>query len=177
MTPMKTRFRILPTLGGLIVGLMAGMALGTFIAKAGKPDGSAFLRNVRFDDLTAKAGHPNWEIVEDKTYDRLPPLSRRPRISRRIVAQTSLAASGQSRLIELLQQGMSEALATHGAVIRGEVSLSRSQSEIIEGRQVLTHLEMPRLYYAIGDIHGVADVWFLADSGRVTAIVSLIEGP
>jgi hypothetical protein len=75
------------------------------------------------------------------------------------------------------QKAVKDALSEHGAVVKGEISLHKNRTEVKEGLNVSTLLDLPRTYYSIEDIHGVADIWCIADSGGITVIVSLIERP
>jgi hypothetical protein len=47
---------------------------------------------------------------------------------------------------------------------------------MVDSSPVQFRVDMPRRYYSLGDVHGVADIWYVAEAGHVTVIVSLIEG-
>jgi len=140
-------------------------------------EGSPFLREFALADLTAKAGHGvEWEVLTDTTHDRFPALARSHRVARRIVATATMPGVDQAKFAQQVQKAAEAALASRGAVIKGVFDTSSSSSTLVEGKPLMSHVEMPRWFYAIGDIHGVADVGCVAVSGRVTLLVSLIEG-
>lgn len=171
---MRTRKWILVTIFGLMFSATGGCERkGTSEIRAG----SEFLRSLRFADLAAEAGESTWETLEDTIYEKLPPLGRRQQVGRRIVAQVSSSSSEQQDLVARFQQAVKDALREHGAMVKGEISLHKNRTEVKEGVNVSTLLDLPRLYYSIEDIHGLADIWCIADSGRLTVIVSLIEDP
>ena len=172
-----TRNCIRPTLLGLVVGLAGGFAFWGHFRSTAEPKGTTALREFSFTDVAAKAGQADWQIIEDKVYDAFPPLSRFKRIARRIVAQATISDTAQAGFVAQFQQATVTALTLHGAIIKGQFDASRSSAQVLGGSNMLTQLELPRRYYTIGDVHGVADVWCIAESGRVTVIVSLIEGP
>jgi hypothetical protein len=170
--PMRTRKCILLTISGLIFSVPGGCERkGTSEISAG----SEFLRNLRFADLAAKAGEATWEILEDKIYEKFPPLGRSPHVGRRIVAQVSSSSSERQHFVARFQGAVKDALRGHGAMVKGEISLHKSGTAIKEGVNGSSLLDLPRTYYSIEDIHGVADIWCIADSGGITVIVSLIE--
>jgi hypothetical protein len=171
---MRARKWILVTILGLMFSVTGGCEReGTSEISAG----SEFLRSLRFADLATKAGEATWETLEDKIYEKLPPLGRSPHVGRRIVAQVSLSSSERQHFVARFQQAVEDALREHGAMVKGEISLHKNKAEVKEGVNVSTLLDLPRAYYSIEDIHGVADIWCIADSGGITVIVSLIEGP
>ncbi|MEE2886089.1 MAG: hypothetical protein VX951_01545 [Planctomycetota bacterium] len=171
---MKTAWT-LPLILGLIVGTLIGFGLsGTSFTQT---EGSPFLREFALADLTAKAGDGvEWEVLTDTTHDRFPALARSHRVARRIVATATMPGADQAKLAHQVQQATEAVLASHGAVVKGVFDTSSGSTTLVEGKPLRSHVEMPRWFYAIGDIHGVADVGCVAVSGRVTLLVSLIEG-
>ena len=171
---MKTAWT-LPLILGLIVGTPIGFGLsGTPLTEI---EGSPFLREFALADLTAKASPGvEWEILTDTAHDRFPALARSHRVARRIVATATVPGADQARIAQQVQKAAEAALASHGAVVKGVFDTSSGSTTLVEGKPLRSHVEMPRWFYAIGDIHGVADVGCVAVSGRVTLLVSLIEG-
>jgi hypothetical protein len=167
---------IWPALLGLVIGLATGFILSGQSGHLAAPQGTAALRSFSFTDVAAKAGQADFQIIEDKVYEGFPPLSRSKRIARRIIAQTTLSDTQQSDFVSRFQQTAEKALTSHGAVIKGQFDANRSSAQELGGSNILRQLELPRRYYAIGDVHGVADLWCIAESGKVTIVISLIEG-
>ena len=137
--------------------------------------GTPVLHDLSLAELTANLGVSEWNIIEDKVYDTLPSLSRSPRIARRIIAQTTLPDSEQSEFTRRFPLACEEWISSHDAIIKGEYGANDNRIDVAEGQR-LTSVDLPRRYYAIDDIHGVADFGCIADSGRVTLIISIIEG-
>jgi hypothetical protein len=161
---------------GLVVGLAIGAALFGGFKDAAGPKGTPFLRELSFAAVAARAGQANWDVIEDRVYDPLPALGRSKRIARRIVAHAVLPDADPGTFARRFQQAMEEALASHGAVLKGEFDASRSSARLVNGSPVPLVLELPRRYYALGSVHGVADAWCIGASGEMTVIISLIEG-
>ena len=171
------RNRIWPALLGLVVGLTGGFVIWGHFTDSAQSKGTAALREFSFPEVSARSGKADWQVIEDKIYDAFPPLSRSKRIARRIVAETTVSDTAQAGFIARFQQAAETSLTLHGAVIKGQFDASRSSAQVLRGNNILRQVELPRRYYAIGDVYGVADVWCVAESGRLTFIVSLIEGP
>ncbi len=169
--------RIWPALVGLVVGLAGGFFIWGPLRDSVEPKGTTALREFSFADVSAKAGEADWQVIEDKIYEEFPSLSRSKRIARRIIAQATLPETAQAGFIARFQEAAETALTSRGAVMKGRFDASRSSAQVSGGSNLVRQLELPRRYYAIGDVHGVADVWCVAESGRLTCIVSLIEGP
>ncbi len=161
----------------LVLGLAGGFVIRGQLRDGNVSPGSAVLREFSFTDVSAKAGSVGWQVIEDKTYDPFLPLSRSKQIARRIVAQANVPDSEQAGLMNRLQQASEAALESRGAVIKGQSDANQSSSEMEGNDKTLRQLDLPRRYYAVNDVHGVADVWCIAESGKLTCIVSLIEVP
>ncbi len=65
--------------------------------------------------------------------------------------------------------------AAYGAIIRGTETVSHAN--LRPQASARSQISFERQYYSIGQIQGVADVGCFAESGGVTVIVQLIEGP
>ncbi|MHC1765199.1 MAG: hypothetical protein AB9869_13010 [Verrucomicrobiia bacterium] len=140
------------------------------------PQGTAFLRGFSLTEVASKAGESEWHILEDRVYEPFPAMARSKRIARRVVAQSRLPNAELGRFVSEFQKAASATLDAHGARPTGKFELTEDTTTVIDSLPVRSRLDLPRRYYAIGDVHGVADIWCLAESDRVTVIVSLIEG-
>lgn len=169
--------RIWPALLGLVVGLAGGFVVWGHRGNGAGSAGTAVLREFSFSDVSAKAGNAEWQVIEDKTYDPFLPLSRSKQVARRIVAQATVPDSEQAGIMNRLQQASEAALESRGAVIKGQSDASQSTLNLEGNDKTLRQLDLPRRYYAVNDVHGVADVWCIGESGKLTCIVSLTEGP
>jgi hypothetical protein len=158
-----------------------GVALSfIFSAWVKRPDiatSSALLREFPFTAIAARAGQTNWHILEGRTYEPFPALARSRRIARRMVARTELSEAELERFTTQFQQAATAALGNCGAVIKAQFDMVQDLTRVIERSPMHSRVDLTRRYYAIGGIHGVADIWYVAEGGSVTVIVSLIEGP
>ncbi len=126
-------------------------------------EGSPFLREFPLADLTAKAGQGvEWEVLTDTTHDRFPALARSHRVARRIVATAIVPGADQAEFAQQIQKAVEAVLASHGAVVKGVFGTSGGSTTLVKGKPLTSHVEMPRWFYAIGDVHGVADVGCVA---------------
>ncbi len=98
------------------------------------------------------------------------------RIARRIVARAEMSEADLGRFTTQFQQAVTEALEAHSVRNTGQFDLVRDSTRVIDGTPIHSRIDWPRRYYALGDIHGVADIGYVAESGQVTVFVSLIEG-
>ena len=164
-----------------LLGLVVGGTLCSFIAvrlsQPGAPKGSALLRGFSLAEIAAPAGQTNWQILEDRTYQPFPGLAHSQRIARRIVARAEMPDSKLSHFATQFQQAVSAALVAAGARNTGQFDLVQASSQVVDGAPVQFRLDLPRRFYSLGDVHGVADVWYVVEGGHVTVIVSLVEGP
>ncbi len=167
---------IWPLLIGLALGVTLGVVLGERSSRSAVPEGSPLLREFSFAALTAKAGHTNWQVLEDRTYKPFPALSRSKRIARRVIARADMSDVELDRFTTQFQQAATATLDACGALNKAQFDLVQDATRVVDGSPIRSRLDLPRRYYAIGDIHGVADLGYIAESGRVTVIVSLIEG-
>jgi hypothetical protein len=171
---MKTNWT-LSLLLGLALGLTLGIAVSPWIRHPAEFKGTGLLREFSFATLAAKAGPTNWQIVEDRIYKPFPGLARSPGVARRIVARGELSDADLARFISQFQPAATAVLETGNARNTGHFDLSQDSAQVVDGKPTSRHLNLPRRYYAIGNIHGVADIGYIAESGRVTVIVSLME--
>lgn len=162
---------------GLLLGLALGFVFSEWANRPSMPKSSALLREFSVTAVAAGVGHTNWQVLENRTYEPFPALARSPRIARRIVARAELSEAELGRFTAQFQRAATTALDNYGAVIKGQFDVAQDSTRVIDGAPVHSRVDLPRRYYAIGDIHGVADVWYIAESGRVTVMVSLVEGP
>lgn len=163
----------------LLVGVFLGVALGVVFTRSIRlpvPKGTALLREFSFAAIAAEAGVTNWQVIEDRTYERFPPLARSPCIARRIVARAEVSDAELDRFITQFQQSATAALNAKSARNTGQFDLVQDSTRVIDGKPIRHRLDFPRRYYSIGDVHGVADIWYVSESSRLTVIVSLIEG-
>ena len=65
---------------------------------------------------------------------------------------------------------------SYGAVNKAQFDLAEASTRVIGGFPVRSRFDLPRRYYAIGAIHGVADLWSSQSPVALSVIVSLIEG-
>jgi hypothetical protein len=161
---------------GLAVGLTLGVVVSPWIRRPPALKGTGLLREFSFARIASEAGSTNWQVIEDRTYEPIPALARSPGIARRIVARAELSDAELARFVAQFQSAASAALAAQGVRNTGQFDLTQDSTQVIEGKPIQHRLDLPRRYYAIGDVHGVADIGYVAESGRVTVIVSLIEG-
>lgn len=138
--------------------------------------GTTFLRGFSLTEVASKAGESEWHILEDRMYEPFPAMARSKRIARRLVAQSRLPNAELERFVSQFQKAASAVLDGHGARTTGKFELTDGTITVTNSLPARSLLDLPRRYYAIGDVHGVADIWCLGESDRVTVIVSLIEG-
>jgi hypothetical protein len=162
---------------GLLLGVALGFAISAWVNRPGRPKSSALLREFSVTAVTASVGHPNWQVLEDRTYAPFPALARSPRIARRMVARAELSEAEFEKFTAEFQPAATAALAHYGAVNKAQFDLTQDSTRVIDGSPVHSRVDLPRRYYAIGAIHGVADIGYIAESGRVTVMISLVEGP
>ena len=165
----------------LLVGLALGGILGFFISDRvnalGAPKGSALLRGFSLAAIATPTGQTQWQVLEDRIYEPFPALARAQRIARRIVARADMPDSELSQFATQFQQGVSAALVAAGARNTGQFDLVKGSSQVVDGAPVAFRLDLPRRFYALGDVHGVADIWYVVEGRHVTVMVSLVEGP
>jgi len=162
---------------GLLLGVALGVVFSAWVKRPGIPTSSPLFREFSFTAIAASVGHTNWQVLEDRTYEPFPALAHSRRIARRIVAHAELSEAELGRFTAQFQPAVTAALGNYGAVNKAQFDLVQDSTRVIEGSPVHSRVDLPRRYYAIGDIHGVADIWYIAEAGRVTVIVSLSEGP
>jgi len=161
---------------GVLVGIAVGFPLGTWFVRSAAPQSTAFFREFSFSSVAPMAGQTNWTIITDKVYEPFPPFGRPRRIARLIVAHdTTMSDAEQDRATAQLIKAVFERAATYGAIIRGAESASNTAIRVVP--QARSQLDLQRKYYSIGKTQGIVDVWCLGESGGVTVIVQLIEGP
>jgi hypothetical protein len=169
------------TIAALVIGLLAGIGAGFVLsAWARHPaavKGTAFLREFSFPGIAAQAGPANWRVMEDRIYEPFPSLARAPRIGRRIVAQAEMADGDFGLFTTKFDQAVREAFDKHQALNQAFFDLVHDSSRNVDNRPIRSRLHLPRRYYAIGDTHGVADIGYVSEAGRVTVIITLMEGP
>ena len=165
----------------LLIGLLLGTGLGTLLQarfnRASPPKGTALFRDFSVPAIAAKVGQTNWQVIEDRIYEPFPTFARAKRIARRIVLRTDMREGELSAFATQFQQTTSKYLTSYGARNVAQFDVVQDSTKPIDGVPVRSRLDLPRRYYTIGDVHGVADVWYVAESGHVTVIASLIEGP
>jgi hypothetical protein len=163
---------------GLVLGAAGGYTLSERISASTVPQGSAFLRQLTLQELTAAAGNAEWKTLEDRAYSPFPALGR-PGIGRRIVALSEMPDGNLEAFAGRLQQNVEALIERGGGTVKGEFDCSHSMSQPAEGRALRRLLDLPRRYYAIREngrqIHGVADVWLVSGGGSAAMIVSLTE--
>ena len=162
---------------GLLLGGALGFSVSVRFSRQGAPKGTTLLRGFSLAGISATTGQTNWQVVEDRIYEPFPARARSQRIARRIVARGDVSESELSRFSTQFQQAASAALVAYGAVNTGQFDLVQGATRPVDGSPVSFRLDMPRRYYSLGEIHGVADIGYVAEAGHVTVIVSLIEGP
>jgi hypothetical protein len=162
---------------GFVLGVASGFFFSARLNRAAMPKGTSLLREFSLITVLAKAGQTNWQIIEDRTYEPFPALARSKRIARRIVARAELSDAELDWFTTGFQQAASEALVSYNARNTAQFDLVQGSERVVEGSPIRSRVDLPRRYYAIGDIHGVADIWYIAESGRVTLMASFIEGP
>lgn len=160
----------------LTLGLTAGVVVSPWIVRPPAAKGSKLLREFSLTSMLAEAGSTNWEVMEDRTYKPFPPLARYRGIARRIVVRAELSDAELAQFTMKFQPAASATLEAQGARITGQLNLFHDSLQVIDGKPIRHSLDLPRRYYALGDVHGVADIGYIAESGSVTVIVSLIEG-
>lgn len=172
---MKSQW-IWPLLLGLAFGLTLGVVFSDRLQRPPASKGTELLREFSLTAITAEMGPTNWQVIEDRIYQPFPALARSPRVARRMVARAELSDAELARFATQFQQAANAALNGQGARNTAQFDLTQDSTIVIDGKAIRHRLDLPRRYYAIGDIHGVADIWYVAEGGRVTVIVSLIEG-
>ncbi len=172
---MKRNFPVLLLLA-VVIGATIGFFLRGQIAIGRKVTGTAILRDLSFTEFIATAGSYEWHVIEDRVYDAFPPLSRSPRMARRIVAQSTLPVSEQDSFAKHFQAASEEWITSHGAEVKGASNASRNSTYGVGDGQISTLVDLPRRFYAKDNVHGAADFGCVVDSGRVTVIISIIEG-
>jgi hypothetical protein len=162
-------------LGGVLLGLGAGFMLSNWFNQPAPIHGTAFLREFSFPTLVARAGQTNWHVREDRVYEPLPSLARSPAIGRRIVAQTQMTDRDFAAFATRFEQTARDMLHEHEAMNKACFDLVYDTTRVLDNRPVRSRISMPRRYYAIGDVHGVADIGYVAENGQVTVLISLVE--
>ncbi len=165
-----------PVLLAVVLGAIIGFFVRGQFAIGQRSAGTAILRDLSFAEFIGSVGSSEWHVVEDRVYDTFPPLSRNPGIARRIVAQSTLPVSEQDSFARNFQAASEEWIASHGGVIKGANNASRNSTDVVADGQIRTLADLPRRFYAKDNIHGAADFGCVVDSGRVTVIISIIEG-
>ena len=159
-----------------VIGFVIGLLIGGRMAVSQKIVPSPVLKDFTFANFIADVSSSEWTVVEDKAYDTLPPLSLSPRIARRIVAQTSLENSDQNEFATRFQRAAEEWITSCGAMIKGQQDAQRVVAKAVTDGEVRALIDLPRRYYAVGNVNGVADFGCVAHSGSVTIIISIVEG-
>ncbi|MGL4460979.1 MAG: hypothetical protein ACRC1K_02415 [Planctomycetia bacterium] len=161
---------------GAIVGAAAGVGSSLVVLSRPIAKGSALFHGFSFQEVTKQAGHPDWEILEDKTYSPFPALGESKRTARRIVAQTVMSDEQLEAFSGRFKHGIDEALERFGAQKTGGFNCNRSTVRPAGGGgPTRSELQLPRYYYRLEARHGVADTWLIAQGGEVTVIVCLTE--
>lgn len=160
----------------LLLGAAIGFAVSSQINRLRAHKTSALLREFSFPTAAADVTNAKWQVLEDRTYEQFPALAKFPRTARRVVAYAELSKEELEKFTAQFEQAATAALEKHGAVTKAQFDLTKDSTQIVNGAPAHTRIELPRRYYAIGDIQGVADIGYVEESGRVTVIVSLIEG-
>ena len=166
---------------GTVVGAGVGFGLGRWPGRSG-PAASRFMKEFSLPEVAAKAaaksagtGGLAWEVKGDTTFSGWE-IARKRLLTRRIVARTTLPVEAQDVFVGNLNAEVKARLGAYGAGFLGEVSTSEARGSRDEkGDSVSSRIDLPRLCYAFGNTHGVADVWLVAWQDQVTVIVTLTE--
>jgi hypothetical protein len=161
---------------GLILGATIGFGLSLRMMYPAPGTGTVLLHKFSFQDVAEKAGHPAWEILEDKTYFPFPPLARAKRTARRIVARSTMSDEQLQTFARQFKTLIKQEVTRFGANQTGEVGFSQSATRSIDGQKsVRSELQMPRLYYVFEGTHGVADMWLIAEGDQATVVICFTE--
>ncbi len=171
----------LKNLAALIIALLIGVGAGVLYSSRANRSvavkGTAFLREFSFSDLAAQSGQTNWNVLEDRLYEPFPSQAHFPRIGRRIVAQAEITDIEFGWFTTKFHQAAQNALDKHQARNEALFDLVRDATRNVDHKPVRSRFHLPRRYYAIGETHGVADIGYVSEDGRVTVIITLMEGP
>jgi len=159
----------------IIIACLVGILVGRFWVTSHQSSGSAVLRGFSFQAVVAKAEPTESHVLEDRVYQPFPPLARPARIARRIVAQATIPVDQVDAFTRRFQDATDAALAALGGTMKGEVDLSQSRGQFLDGASVDSRLDFPRRFYAIGGQHGVADIWLITRGTDVTIVITFTE--
>lgn len=164
----------------LILAIAAGFVAG-FVGRGWLPlsqpeMGTAILRDLSSTDFLQQLQPAEWQVLVDQTDDPFPPLSRNPQIARRIIAHAMLPESARTGFASRFHSAAEGWLTSHGAMLKGEREASHSAVQTTDDAPLLSAIEFPRYFYALGATQGVADFGCLVDSHQVTVVISIIEG-
>ncbi|MCP5043733.1 MAG: hypothetical protein GY944_22115 [bacterium] len=88
-----------------------------------------------------------------------------------------MSSAEQAGFIEKFQAAAEALMRSYKAIKTGRSSAGKSSNTMIEGALIRSDVSMPRRFYPIGDIHGVADICCDGEAGKITVVISVIEGP
>jgi hypothetical protein len=160
---------------GVLLAVLIGFFLGRISAIPRQAAGSTVLHGFPFRAVIEKAGPAEWHILEDVTFKPFPPLGRPPRISRRIVAQATIAENQVDDFTRRFQDASEAALVSLGGAMKGEVDFGQARGGFLDGGGVESRIDLPRRYYAVSGQHGVADIWLVARGVDVTIVIAFTE--
>lgn len=160
---------------GLLLGGISGFLLA-WSKPTAPAKSTAFLREFSFRELAAQAGQTNWTVREDRLYEPFPSMARSQRVGRRVIAQAEISKEDFGGFTTKFDNAVRALLGEYGAMAKGHFDTLYDVTRRIDDKTVRSRIDLPRRYYAIGDVHGVADFGYVAEDGRVTVIISLMEG-
>jgi len=160
---------------GFIIAGVIGVLAGRYWATLQPAIGSAILHGFSIQLVVEKVAPTEWQILEDRIYQPFPPLGRPSRISRRIVAQATIAENRVDDFTRRFQDAAEAALVSLGGSMKGVVDLSQARGGFLDGGGIESRIDLPRRYYAVGRQHGVADIWLIARGTDATIVVTFTE--
>src|SRR5512140_199914 len=128
---MKTRW-IWFVAAGLVVGGAAGFATSARLHRLPQPVGSPLLHRLSLPEIGARAACTNWEVLEDRVYERFPALARSPRIARRVVARAEMSEDQLGRFVPLLQAEIRRMFDEHGAINEAFFDVTKDQTKLVD---------------------------------------------
>ncbi len=171
------RHWLLPLLLGLFFGAAAGYVLAGRLHSRGAAKGTAFLREFSFSAVSAKAGHADWKVLEDRIYDSSNSPAPGHGIARRIIARATMREAEQSESATHVEEAIAAWLTSNGGTVIGHFGIDEGTVHTENEAVIHSLIRAPRRFYVMSGIHGMLDLSYVGENGQVTVIISIIEDP
>lgn len=168
-------------LAAILVGGCIVLAFAGLTANAVPVAESQKRFEVDLKHLLDVIGAEDVRVLTDQRYtldkDLSPPvmIGKARLEGRRIVVMCRVPKKEQSKARGRFEEELDRLLQECGAIQKGEESVNHAGHYVIEEKSVVTDINAPRMYFAIGRNYGMIDAGLYAHEGQVFINISYLQ--